>query len=116
MPGCKDLCDLFQPHPDKVDALKGQVPELTRLADLFKALSDPTRAGILYLLSRGELCVCDIAEILESSVSNISHHLRILRAAHLVKYRRHGRQAFYSLDDDHVVDLFRAGLEHINHT
>ncbi len=110
-----EICDVFHPHPDRIRSLVDSLPDLTHLAELFKILSNTTRAEILYLLYRDELCVCDIAELLNSSVSNISHHLRILRTARLVKYRRDGRQAFYTLDDDHVVQLFRAGLEHLEH-
>ena len=111
-----DICDIFHPHPDRIRLLANSLPDLNHLAELFKILSNTTRAEILYLLDREELCVCDIAELLNSSVSNISHHLRILRTARLVKYRRDGRQALYTLDDDHVFQLFRAGLEHLEHT
>lgn len=115
MPSNEDLCDVFQPHPQVVTALKESIPDLNRLAELFKALGDPTRAQIIYLLSQHELCVCDIAELLDSSVSNISHHLRVLRNCHLVRYRRAGRQAFYSLDDEHVLHLFNTGMRQLEY-
>ncbi|MBE7558330.1 helix-turn-helix transcriptional regulator [bacterium] len=83
------------------------------LAETFKALADPSRTRILFALSRAELCVCDLAELLGLSVSAISHQLRHLRELKLVKYRREGKMAYYSLDDDHVKTLFRQGLAHV---
>ncbi len=82
------------------------------MADIFKALSDPTRVKILYALSVTELCVCDIANLLGKSVSAVSHQLRVLRNMKLVKFRRDGKIAYYSLDDDHIHNLFREGLKH----
>ncbi len=83
------------------------------LVETFKALGDPTRVRILDALSRDELCVCDISGLLGVSESAISHQLRLLRSMRLVKPRRDGRHIFYSLDDDHIVDLFAAGLDHV---
>lgn len=85
------------------------------LAETFRALGEPTRVRILHALSERELCVCDMAALLGASQSAISHQLRILRQLRLVKARRSGRRVIYSLDDDHVVDLFRMGLEHVRH-
>ncbi|WP_407947312.1 ArsR/SmtB family transcription factor [Pectinatus sottacetonis] len=85
------------------------------LADTFKILGDPTRIKILTLLSSNEMCVCDIAATLQMGQSAISHQLRILRGARLVKFRREGKEAWYSLDDDHVVTLMNQGLQHILH-
>ena len=85
------------------------------LSQTFKALGDPTRLRIIDALSKSELCVCDIAEILGMSQSAISHQLRVLRNLRLIKYRKEGKLAIYSLDDDHVLQLFNQGLEHINH-
>jgi ArsR family transcriptional regulator, lead/cadmium/zinc/bismuth-responsive transcriptional repressor len=85
------------------------------LADMFKALSDPTRLRIVSLLAETELCVCDLAAVLDMEQSAVSHQLRTLRDMHLVRRRREGRRIFYALDDDHVVDLFRRGLEHVTH-
>lgn len=85
------------------------------LADTFKILGDPTRIKILSLLTAAEMCVCDIADTLQMGQSAISHQLRILRGARLVKFRKDGKEAWYSLDDDHVVTLMNQGLEHINH-
>ena len=87
----------------------------TRLAETFKALSDPTRVRVVSLLAQAELCVCDLAAALGVSQSAMSHQLRTLRDLHLVRRRREGRQVFYTLDDDHVADLFQRGLEHVAH-
>ncbi len=86
--------------------------DLVSLAEIFKALADPTRVKILRALSIAELCVCDISAVVGQSQSAISHQLRYLRMARLVKYRREGKMAFYSLDDDHVHDLLDQGLKH----
>ncbi|WP_371381793.1 ArsR/SmtB family transcription factor [Sporomusa aerivorans] len=86
------------------------------LAEMFKILGDPTRIKILHALSRQEMCVCDIAETLGMNQSAVSHQLRTLRAARLVKFRKDGKEAWYSLDDDHVISLMCQGLEHISHT
>ncbi|HHW91369.1 MAG TPA: helix-turn-helix transcriptional regulator [Firmicutes bacterium] len=89
--------------------------EITRLAETFKVLGDPTRIKILSALSEEELCVCDLSAVLDMSVSAISHQLRVLKGARLVKYRREGKNIFYSLDDEHVISLFRLALEHVRH-
>ena len=111
----RDVCDDFCFEKEKVERLKNNIPDMSNLAELFKVLADETRAKVVYLLSQDELCVCDIAALLNSTVSNISHHLRILRSAHLVKFRREGKQVYYSLDDDHVVHIIKEGFEHVNH-
>jgi DNA-binding transcriptional ArsR family regulator len=104
-----------------VDCVQAALPNLvedstaTRLADTFKALSDPTRVRIVSLLANAELCVCDLAAALGMSQSAVSHQLRTLRDMRLVRWRREGRQIFYTLDDEHVADLFRRGLEHVAH-
>jgi DNA-binding transcriptional ArsR family regulator len=83
------------------------------LADTFKVLGDTTRVRILDVLSRSELCVCDIARLVGLTESAVSHQLRLLRDTRLVRARRNGRQVFYTLDDDHIVGLFAQGLEHV---
>ena len=83
------------------------------LAELFKVLGDPTRAKILFALEKGELCVGDIAVLLDMNQSAISHQLRLLKRNRLLRSRREGKQVFYSLHDDHVSLLFAAGLEHV---
>ena len=85
------------------------------LAAMFRALSDPTRVRIVALLAQAELCVCDLAAALSMEQSAVSHQLRTLRDLRLVRWRREGRQVFYTLDDEHVADLFRRGLEHAGH-
>ncbi len=84
-----------------------------RLADIFKILGDPTRIKLLALLTSDEMRVSDIADALHMGQSAISHQLRVLRNARLVKFRKEGKEAWYSLDDDHVVKLMRQGLEHV---
>ena len=86
-----------------------------RLADLFSALSDPTRLRIISVLLEGEMNVGDIAERLSMTESAVSHQLRGLRQMRLVRSRKNGRQVFYALDDDHVTKLYRLGLDHVEH-
>ena len=83
------------------------------LADLFKVFSDTTRIKILYVLFESELCVCDIARLLNLTQSAVSHQLRILKASNLVRFRREGKTVFYSLDDDHVRSVLALGMEHV---
>ncbi len=85
----------------------------SRLAEVFKVLGDPTRIKLLALLTTDEMRVSDIAEALSMGQSAISHQLRVLRSARLVKFRKDGKEAWYSLDDDHVVKLMRQGLDHV---
>ena len=86
-----------------------------RLARMFKALSDPTRVRIISALAQDELCVHELAACLRMSQSAISHQLRSLREMRLVRRRKEGRHVYYTLDDDHIRDLFRQGLEHVEH-
>jgi len=112
-PVCETLCI----HTDLVESVRETlIPggQVQHLAELFKTLGDPTRVRIMDALAKGEFCVCDLAELLELSQSATSHQLRVLRSNHLVKYRREGKMAYYSLDDDHVMALYREGLEHIS--
>ena len=87
----------------------------TRLADLFSALSDPTRLRIISVLLNDEMSVGDIASRLKMTESAISHQLRGLRQIKLVRSRKDGRQVFYALDDDHVSKLYSMGLDHVEH-
>jgi ArsR family transcriptional regulator len=87
----------------------------THLADLFSALSDPTRLRIISVLLEGELNVGDLAARLNMTESAVSHQLRGLRQLHLVRSRKDGRQVYYALDDDHVARLYRLGLDHVEH-
>ncbi len=86
-----------------------------RLAEVFKVLGDATRIKLLALLTGDEMRVSDIADALSMGQSAISHQLRVLRNARLVKFRKDGKEAWYSLDDDHVVKLMRQGLDHVSH-
>ena len=85
------------------------------LAETFQALADPSRVRLISALLDGELCVYDLSALLGMSQSAVSHQLRLLRNLHLVKNRKAGRSVFYSLDDEHIRDLFERGLEHYNH-
>lgn len=85
------------------------------LARIFKALGDPSRLKIVYVLYKSPLCVCDIANALDLSQSSVSHHLRILRDLNLVKFKREGKLLIYSLDDEHVFKLMEEGLDHVEH-
>ena len=87
----------------------------TNLAGLFRALSDPTRLRIIAALMDGEVNVRTLAEIVGISESAVSHQLSTMRHMRLVRARRQGRQVYYSLDDEHVADLFQRGLEHVTH-
>ena len=83
------------------------------LSDTFKVLGDPTRAKIVFALSQEELCVCDIASLLGTTKSTVSHQLRVLRNMRLVTYRKDGKMVYYSLDDEHIKNLFDEGLRHV---
>ncbi len=103
-------------HEDLVNRVKGAMPddgELYDLADLFKIFGDSTRIRILYVLLESEMCVCDIATLLQMSISSISHQLRVLKQAGLIKYRREGKSVFYSLGDDHIRTIMDQGYDHI---
>ena len=83
------------------------------LSELFRVFGDSTRIKILYVLFESELCVCDIARLLNLTQSAVSHQLRILKASNLVRFRREGKTVFYSLDDDHVRSVLALGMEHV---
>ena len=109
-------CEDHVTHPDIAEAVKKDLPdedELFDLAELFKIFGDSTRVKILYLLFESEMCVCDIAELLNMTQSAISHQLRVLKQARLVRSRREGKTVFYALDDDHVRTIIGQGMEHL---
>jgi len=111
-------CDCTIIHEDVVERVRSKMPETEQLYDLselFKSLGDQTRLKILFALSKEEMCVCDIASLLDMTQSAISHQLRVLRNSRLVKYTKHGKVVYYSLDDEHVKELFKQGLDHVNH-
>ena len=111
-----ERCECNIIHEDLIDKVRGVLPkseELTLLADFFKVFGDPTRIKILSSLAESEMCVCDIAYLLNMSQSAISHQLRVLKQARLVKNRKDGKVVYYSLDDDHVKQIIGQGLVHI---
>ena len=111
----KDTCDIYCYDEAKVNRIQGKMhqEDLSSVAQLFKALADENRAKISYALCQDEeLCVCDVANIIGSTVATASHHLRTLHKQGLVKYRKEGKLAFYSLDDDHVKQLIIIALAH----
>ncbi len=100
-----------------LDLLKANLPDeqkLYDLAELFKVFGDSTRTRILSCLSTAEMCVNDLASILNMTISAVSHQLRVLRNAKLVKAQKQGKEVYYSLDDDHVIKIMECGLSHIN--
>jgi ArsR family transcriptional regulator, lead/cadmium/zinc/bismuth-responsive transcriptional repressor len=112
------VCD--PPHPVETDCLADLRSHILpgekaqRMGELFALLADPNRLRILSLLAVKELCVCDLAAALEMSESAVSHQLRSLRAMRLVKYQKQGRNVFYRLQDNHVVELYRSVAEHLD--
>ena len=110
-------CECTEVHGDLVDKKKGQMPEeetLYELSDFFKILGDSTRINILFACDGEPICVCDIAEILGMTKSAVSHQLKILRQSDLVRYKKVGKNVFYTLADDHVRDIIEKALDHIN--
>jgi ArsR family transcriptional regulator, lead/cadmium/zinc/bismuth-responsive transcriptional repressor len=110
-----EACDVFHADAARVAEVRAAQPDavtVERLAEIFKALGDPTRVRLLSALATAELCVCDLATLLGLTESAISHQLRFLRSVRLVGARRDGRMVFYRLDDDHIVRLLVQGREH----
>ncbi len=109
----KDICEVTNVDKAVCEEVKKQLPNLTKVSQLFKALADETRLKIAYALTiEEELCVCDVSEIIGSSTATASHHLRFLRDLSLAKSRRKGKQIFYSLADHHVNELVKIAYEH----
>jgi len=110
------ICNCAHLDAETIEKVRREMPAEERLydlAELFKVFGDSTRIRILYALTAAEMCVCDIATLLGMTQSAISHQLRILKNARLVKYRKHGKVVFYTLDDDHVAHIFAQGLQHV---
>lgn len=110
-------CEYMHAHPDTIERIRSVMPDddsLIDLAELFKVFGDSTRIKILSALKGGELCVCDISTAVGMTSSAVSHQLKILKNAELVRFRRDGKTVFYSLADDHVNTILQQGLEHIN--
>jgi len=111
-----ECCDISHTHDDVIAQVRPNMVEearLRELADLFKVFGDATRVRIMSVLQQSEMCVCDLAEVLEMSQSAISHQLRVLKQAKLVKNRREGKTVFYSLADGHIQTIMSQGMEHI---
>lgn len=108
-----DMCSQFSVNcREDADRLKESLLSVAGLSELYKALADETRVKILYLLSQKELCVCDLAFLLDMTLPAISHHLRLLKTLRLVASRRDGKMVFYRLDDEHVLALIEQAREH----
>jgi len=109
-------CGYHHEHPMLVENVHSALPqaeEMQRVGELFKVLGDGTRIRILFVLLASEMCVCDLSETLQMTVSAVSHQLRILRQAHLVRYRKVGKTVFYALADQHVKTLLSQGIDHV---
>ena len=110
-------CNVNIIHEDIVVRVKDQLPAeetLYDLAELFKVFGDTTRIKIICALFESEMCVCDLSCLLNMTQSAISHQLRVLKSARLVKFRREGKVVYYSLDDEHIKHIYDAGLNHIS--
>lgn len=110
------MCDSFEIHQDIVDRVSKVMPDeavLYEAAELLKVFGDSTRIRIIFVLCESEMCVCDIANLLNMTQSAISHQLRVLKQARLVKFRREGKTIFYSLADAHVKTIFYYAMEHV---
>ena len=111
-----DMCDCNVIHTDIVDRVRQQMPDeepIYEVADLFKVFGDSTRARIICALSISELFVCDLSSLLDMSQSAVSHQLRTLKQARIVKNRRSGKAVYYSLDDEHIKELFNVAFDHV---
>ena len=111
-----ECCDFIHAHEEIVEKVRREMPgedTLYDLCELFRIFGDSTRIRILYVLFEAEMCVCDIAALLGMTQSAISHQLRALKNARLVKSRREGKVVFYSLSDDHVKTIINQGMSHV---
>ncbi len=112
------MCDCNMIHENVVKDTLSKMPEkelFQKLAEFFKMIGDPTRTKILFALDQNEMCVCDIANVLGMTKSSISHQLATLKQSGIVKYRKEGKEVYYTLDDDHVQQVFEIAIEHIQH-
>lgn len=111
-----EICQCEAIHQEIIENVKKKMPkeeDLYDLAELFKVFGDTTRVRILCALFESEMCVCDISILLGMTQSSISHQLRVLKSAKLVKNRKEGKVVYYSLDDEHIKQIFEQGMEHI---
>ena len=112
------MCDCNIIHQDVVDNTLKKMPKQSlfdNLAEFFKIIGDPTRTKILFALDQNEMCVCDIANVLGMTKSSISHQLATLKKSGIVNSRRDGKEVYYTLDDEHIKQVFEVGIEHIEH-
>jgi ArsR family transcriptional regulator len=112
------ICDCNMIHEEMVNDTLSKMPEneiLESLADFFKIMGDTTRCKLLFALLHNEMCVCDLANVLSMTKSSISHQLSKMKDVGLVKCRKEGKAVYYSLDDEHIQEIFEVGLKHINH-
>ena len=110
------VCNEKFPHYNKINEVKSKEPtydEIMEVADMFKLFADSSRLKIICSILNNELCVCDLCELLGLTQSNVSHQLQLLRTAKLVKYRKEGKQVYYSLEDEHVEKIIEMALGHI---
>lgn len=119
MPRNEFICDCNVVDEERVAAAKASLPEknmLDRVSDFYKLMGDRTRCTILYALKQGEMCVCDLANVLSMSKSSVSHQLAKMREAAMVKFRREGKVVYYSLDDEHISQFLEISMNHISHS
>ena len=112
------ICDCNMVHKELVEDTLSKMPDTTTLhtlADFFKIMGDATRCKLLFALLQNEMCVCDLANVLSMTKSSISHQLNKMKDVGLVKSRKSGKTVYYSLDDEHISEIFEVGIEHINH-
>ena len=111
-----EVCSCDKPHLSVIEEVRKKMPSedaLYDMSELFKVFGDSTRTGILAALACGELCVCDVCTLLSMTKSAISHQLRVLKQAKLIKSRRSGKNIIYELADEHVVTIIKQGVDHI---
>jgi len=111
-----EICKVYEEHLDKILEAKKKLPDeetILEVSDFFDALGNPTRLKILFALLEDELCTCDLSNITGLSVSAISHQLRILKDRKIVTYRKDGKNVFYSLDDEHIREILKIALKHM---
>lgn len=111
-----EKCEVTLIHEDNVKKTINELPDdelIADLSDMFKIFGDQTRMKILMALESGELCVCDIAAVMDMSQSAISHQLRVLKQSNIVKTRREGKVVYYSISDDHVKEIFDIAMVHV---
>lgn len=114
----KYSCDCNIIHEEVVNSTKNKMPSndlLNELSDFFKILGVDSRMKILFVLDSNEMCVCDIANVLSMTKSSVSHQLNILRTNNIVKCRKEGKEVYYTLDDEHIREIFEVALSHILH-